>query len=91
MLPVKLLEYVAVGIPAVVPRLKAIEYYFSDDMVTYYEPGDVQSLANGIHRLHTNIELQRRQVTEARKFLAAYGWERHGAELVSLYTNLVES
>ena len=91
MLPVKLLEYVAVGIPAVVPRLKAIEYYFSDDMVTYYEPENVQSLASAICRLHENVELRQRQVIEARKFLAAYGWERHGAELVSLYTNLVES
>ena len=32
-LPVKLLEYVSLGIPAVVPRLKTIEHYFSDDMV----------------------------------------------------------
>ena len=41
MLPVKLLEYVSLGIPAVVPRLKTIEHYFSDDMVAYYEPEDV--------------------------------------------------
>ena len=45
MLPVKLMEYVALGIPAVVPRLRTIEHYFSDDMVTYYEPEDVESLA----------------------------------------------
>ena len=38
MLPVKLLEYVSLGIPAVVPRLRTIEHYFTDDMVAYYEP-----------------------------------------------------
>ncbi len=52
MLPVKLLEYVSLGIPAVVPRLKAIEHYFSDEMVAFYEPDNVDSLADAILRLH---------------------------------------
>lgn len=91
MLPVKLLEYVAVGIPAVVPRLRTIQYYFTDTMVMYYEPEDVQSLADAICRVHANIELQRRQVTEARTFLARYGWEQQGEELVTMYRTLVEN
>ena len=45
MLPVKLLEYVHLGIPVIAPRLKAIQYYFSEDQVAYYEPGDVDELA----------------------------------------------
>jgi glycosyltransferase involved in cell wall biosynthesis len=48
MLPVKLMEYIALRMPAVVPRLKAIEYYFTDDMVAFYEPEDVSSLADAI-------------------------------------------
>ncbi len=44
MLPVKLLEYVALNIPVIVPRLKAIEYYFTDEMVSYFEPENVDSL-----------------------------------------------
>ena len=52
MLPVKLLEYVSLGIPAVAPRLRTIEHYFSDDMVAYYEPEDVQSLADAIVALY---------------------------------------
>ena len=91
MLPVKLLEYVAVGIPAVVPRLKAIQYYFSEEMVSYYDPENIESLADAIYRLHVDVERRRRQVIEARRFLAEYGWERHGAELVTLYKELVEN
>ena len=59
MLPVKLLEYVSLGIPAVVPRLKTIEHYFSDDMVAYYEPEDVESLADAIYRLYREPERRR--------------------------------
>lgn len=46
MLPVKLLEYAHLGIPAVAPRLPAIERYFGPgDAVAFYTPGDEASLA----------------------------------------------
>ena len=69
MLPVKLMEYIALRIPAVVPRLKAIEYYFSDDMVAFYEPEDVASLADAIYRLYRDPELRCRQAERAAEFL----------------------
>jgi glycosyltransferase involved in cell wall biosynthesis len=90
MLPVKLLEYVSLEIPAVVPRLRAIERYFSDDMVTYYEPEDVRSLADAIHRLSSQPSSARRQARTAHQFLQTYGWERQGAEFVSFYRQLLE-
>ncbi|WP_390492043.1 hypothetical protein, partial [Staphylococcus pseudintermedius] len=52
MLPVKMLEYVAMGISVVAPRLKAIEHYFSDDMVSYFQPEDSNSMANAILGLY---------------------------------------
>ena len=38
MLPSKLIDYVVLGIPAIVPRLKTIEYYFSPAMVSILSP-----------------------------------------------------
>jgi glycosyltransferase involved in cell wall biosynthesis len=90
MLPVKLMEYVALGIPAVVPRLRAIEHYFRDDMVSYYEPENVESLAECIHRLCGQPALRHTQADRARCFLEQYGWERQGAELIALYQTLVK-
>jgi glycosyltransferase involved in cell wall biosynthesis len=90
MLPVKLLEYISLDIPVVAPRLKTIEHYFSDDMVAYYDPGDVQSLADAIYRLYCEPTVRARQAVRARAFLAEYGWERQGAELVRFYRSLVE-
>ena len=89
MLPVKLLEYVSLGIPAVVPRLRTIEHYFSDDMVLYYEAEDVDSLAAALHRLHCQPDSRREQARRAQAFLAQYGWERQGPELAALYASLV--
>ena len=91
MLPVKLLEYVSLDIPAIVPRLRAIEHYFTDDMVTYYEPEDVESLAGAILRLNSRPDLRRGQSQRARAFIDRYGWDRHRAELVDTYRAFSES
>lgn len=91
MLPVKLMEYVALRVPAVVPRLRAIEHYFSEEMVAFYEPEDVASLAEAIFRLYIDHDRRRRQAQNATQFLRDYGWERQGAELAGFYQQLVES
>lgn len=89
MLPVKLLEYVALQIPAVVPRLRTIEHYFSDDMVTYFEPENVDSLSEAICRLWADAERRRQQRVRASQFLARHGWEQQGPQLVTMYRELV--
>lgn len=90
MLPVKLLEYVALGIPVVAPRLRTIAHYFADDMVSYYEPDDVDSMAEAVYRLHCRPGLRREQARKAESFLRCHGWDRQGPELVSFYERLLE-
>jgi glycosyltransferase involved in cell wall biosynthesis len=91
MLPVKLMECVALRIPTVVPRLKTIEHYFSEDMVAYYEPEDVRALADCLYRLYCDPARRRGQAERAGEFLAEYGWERQSTELVAFYHGIVEN
>jgi glycosyltransferase involved in cell wall biosynthesis len=58
MLPVKLLEYTALGIPSIAPRLRTIQRYFDYDSVRYFEPGNEISLANAIADLFHDCELR---------------------------------
>jgi glycosyltransferase involved in cell wall biosynthesis len=88
-LPVKLLEYVALGIPVVAPRLEPIEHYFSDEMVTYYEPDDVSSLANGVFRLYQDRQRGKVQAQKALAFLNKYGWEKQHKGLLNLYQDVL--
>jgi glycosyltransferase involved in cell wall biosynthesis len=88
MLPVKMLEYIALNIPVVVPKLKGIQYYFSDEMVAYFEPGNVDSLANAILKLYLDESKRIKQTQSARKFLEQYGWEKHQMDLINLYREL---
>ena len=88
MLPVKMLEYIALGIPVIAPRLKTIEYYFTDDMVAFFEPEDIDSLANAIYTLYRDVQKRKTQVKTAQKFIDTYGWEKHQMDLLRFYDEL---
>jgi glycosyltransferase involved in cell wall biosynthesis len=90
MLPVKMLEYIILEIPVIVPRLPAIEYYFSEDMVTFFEPDNVDALASAIVTLYRQRTRAAEQVQRANKFLGRYGWERQQYDLINLYKELSE-
>ena len=75
MLPVKLLEYVHLGIPVIAPRLLAIQYYFSEDQVVYYEPGDVDGLAACIRRLYANPEERADLAHKSAEFAKKFHWD----------------
>ena len=75
MLPVKLLEYVHLGIPVIAPRLLAIQYYFSPDQVAYYEPGDVDGLADCICRLYADPEKRAELARNGAEFAKKFHWE----------------
>jgi glycosyltransferase involved in cell wall biosynthesis len=85
MLPVKMLECVALGIPVVAPRLRTIEHYFSEESVFYFEPDDVDSLSKAILEASADEVLRGQKAENARKFLQTYDWETHKLELLSLY------
>ena len=87
MLPSKLIDYVVLGIPAIVPRLKAIEYYFSDEMVTFFTPEDVNSMVAATVSLYRNAARRRKQAESAREFVRQNSWDRGG--LKKIYEHLV--
>ena len=90
MLPVKLLEYVALEVPVVAPRLKAIEYYFSNEMLAYYEPNDIDSMAAQIVGLYNDRQWRTAQAEKAKEFLQEYGWDKGQMELLGFYNSLLE-
>lgn len=51
MLPVKLLEYVYLGVPVIAPRLQVIARYFDESMLRFYEPENVEQLADSLVEL----------------------------------------
>jgi glycosyltransferase involved in cell wall biosynthesis len=85
-LPTKLMEYTALGIPAIVARTPAIEAYFDDTMVQFFTPDDVQDLAHSILTLYKDCERMKALAHNADRFNQRFNWTMVSAD----YTALVE-
>jgi glycosyltransferase involved in cell wall biosynthesis len=82
-LPTKLLEYVAVRIPAIVSRTSAVEEYFDDSMVRFVEPGSTEALADAITELAGDADLRLSLSRAAAAFETKHHWSRQSSEYVS--------
>jgi glycosyltransferase involved in cell wall biosynthesis len=87
-LPTKLMEYIALGIPAVVSRTWAITQYFDDSMVMFFEPGNADDLAHCILKLYRDPDLRRSLARNAQKFLEEHSWEKEREKLFSVIDSL---
>jgi len=74
-LPTKLMEYVAMGVPVIAARTPTVASYFDDSMVEFFEPGDPDDLATHIRLLHQDrgrLEDLRRNSAD---FNRRYNWD----------------
>jgi glycosyltransferase involved in cell wall biosynthesis len=88
MLPTKLLEYIALGIPAVVAPTHTIRHYFDETQVAFFTPGDDESLAREIRALAVDPERRRDLARSAERFLDTYSWDSHRRVYLDLVDGL---
>jgi len=76
MLPVRLLEYVAMGLPSICSRVGTVESYFDDTEVAYYEHNNPAQLADRIVRLYRNPGLREQMAKRAMQAFRRCEWPR---------------
>ena len=74
MLPVKMLEYAAMEIPAIAPRLRVIEHYFDGRSAILYEPDSVEDLARCIRAVYAQPSRLHALRSGLRSFNSKYNW-----------------
>jgi glycosyltransferase involved in cell wall biosynthesis len=89
MLPVKLLEFAMMGIPAIAPSLKTVEYYFGNGSVRFFRPGDISDLADAIEQLYRSPDLRRTYAENARKVVDAISWPNQRGEFYRAIDSIV--
>jgi len=89
LLPVKLLEYVHMGLPVVASRLPGIASYFGEEDLTTFAPGDERDLARAIESVCVDPAGARERARSATQRLSGIAWESQRARYLSLVDELV--
>lgn len=89
MLSNKLVEYVALGVPAVVARWPTFEHYFPPDTVAYFAPGDARALAQAILDAAAHPEASRARAARASLVYGGYRWPVQRERYLGIYDDLL--
>ncbi|HZQ08640.1 MAG TPA: glycosyltransferase family 4 protein [Anaerolineae bacterium] len=89
-LPTKLMEYMALGIPSLVARTPGISQYFDDTEVEFFTPEDINDLAQHLRILYRNPERREQLAQNTGKFNQKYNWTLQGERYVQLVKSLAK-
>lgn len=89
-LPTKLMEYAALGVPAIAAGTPTIREYFDETMVELFTPGDEEELAACILRLYQDRERVETLARNIGAFTERYNWPSQSALYVLLVRQLME-
>jgi glycosyltransferase involved in cell wall biosynthesis len=87
MLPVKLMEYLYIGIPVIAPRLEVIQRYFSENMIEFYEPENIDDLSNKIVKLAQNPKRREELVKESKHFFEKFNRKEQEKKYLEIINN----
>jgi glycosyltransferase involved in cell wall biosynthesis len=87
-LPTKMMEYAALGIPVIAARTTAITAYFDSEMVQFFTPEDVQDLANSIVSLFKDRAQLAEYAKNIERFNEQYNWKTVAAQYVEVVNRL---
>lgn len=91
LLPVKLLEYVHMGLPVVCSRLPGICSYFGDDELRLFTPGNEIEVATAIAEVCLDPPGAQARAAAASERLTPIAWHRQRAAYVALVDELIEA
>lgn len=72
----KSLEFMSLGVPLVMSETKIDRYYFSDSVVRFFEPENVDALASAMLEMIQNEKTRRKLTANASEFAADFSWDK---------------
>jgi glycosyltransferase involved in cell wall biosynthesis len=85
----KIMEFMAMNVPVVAARTRIDEYYFSDDIVQFFESGSAEDLAAKIFELVHNPERRMALRECSSRFVAKNNWDVKKGQYLDLVDRLV--
>lgn len=87
----KIMEFMSLGVPVVVSATKVDRYYFNDTVVCFFESGNVDEMAQAMHKVLTDSALRESLVKNASEYVERECWERHKQRYLQLVDQLLLS
>ncbi len=87
-LPTKLLEYLALGVPAVATRTETLDYYFQPGELALAARAEPEELARAAGELLEDPARARAQLLRGREFFRRHAWARERREYTALAARL---
>lgn len=85
--PNKLPEFIIMGKPVLMSRLKTIRHYFSEEALAYFEPNNPKDMAGQMIRLYRDRGLHSRLAAKAKEEYAPIRWD----VMKERYLRMIES
>lgn len=85
----KIMEFMSLGVPAVVSETRVDRYYFDNSVVRFFPSGDVEALAEAIYDVLTDRALRASLIQNAANYARQNSWERHKDSYLELVDRLI--
>jgi glycosyltransferase involved in cell wall biosynthesis len=86
----KIMEFMSLGVPAVVSSTRIDRYYFDDSVVRFFDSGNSEALAEGMLEILRDPERRRQMVTNALAYAERNSWETRKGDYLQLIDSLCE-
>jgi glycosyltransferase involved in cell wall biosynthesis len=86
----KILEFMSLGLPAIIPDTMVDRYYFNDSVAKFFIANDEGSLAAAMLELITHSEIREHLIRNASEFVKSYTWGVNQSTYLELIEGLTE-
>ena len=84
----KIMEYMAQGVPVVVARTRIDDFYFSDNEVQFFEPGNSDDMAVAMAKVAEDRERRESLIKGGHAYVARHNWVNSRTEYLDLIDDL---
>ncbi|GIU70315.1 MAG: glycosyl transferase family 1 [Candidatus Woesearchaeota archaeon] len=83
--PIRVFEFIHFKKPVIVPRTKGIQDYFSEDSIFYFEPDNIENLANLIYSIYTKKLEVEKLIEKSFNIYKKNIWDIQAKNLIKVY------
>lgn len=87
--PTRIFEYLCLGKPVVVPNTIGIRDYFNSESISFFEPGNSESLANVLWDIYTDPQKSMNILENGISIYKKHSWKYQKEDFVNIINSLI--